>query len=265
MKAVSSILSQLRIWLRQRRWGLPVSAVGLAVVVISCSTVNRSIFAPPQIPGATYAGSKSCAECHETITQKFLTADHARLVTPGKNSQEVGCESCHGPGSLHVKSGGESNTILGARKNPETCFSCHLDKRGQFSLQNSHPVLAGKISCSDCHNPHEGSGFAGNKPVLSRDETCTKCHTAQRGPFAFEHEAMRDGCTTCHNPHGTVNSKMLATRESHVCLQCHVQSSNRSIIIGGMPHSSLMRTGTCWTAGCHEAVHGSHANANLRY
>jgi predicted CXXCH cytochrome family protein len=264
MKAVSSIFSKL-LSSPLRRWYVPVGAMSLAFVVISCTTVKRSIFAPPQIAGATYAGSKSCAECHETITRKFLTADHALLMAPGKNSQEVGCESCHGPASLHVKSGGEANTIINSRKDPETCFACHLDKRGQFSLANSHPLLAGKVSCSDCHNPHEGPGFSGSKPLLNRDETCTKCHTTQRGPFAFEHEAMRDGCTTCHNPHGTVNAKMLNTRDSQVCLQCHVQSSNRSIIIGGMPHSSLMRTGTCWTAGCHEAVHGSHNNANLRY
>jgi predicted CXXCH cytochrome family protein len=240
-----------------------LAAAGVAFVVISCTSVKRSIFAPPQIPGATYVGSKSCVECHETITQKFVTADHARLVTPGKSSQAVGCESCHGPGSLHVKSGGEANTIVSARKDAETCFSCHLDKRGQFNQPHAHPVLAGKVHCTDCHNPHEGS--AGNRSLFGIEDTCTKCHTNQRGPFAFEHEAMRDGCTSCHQPHGTPNAKMLATRNAQVCLQCHVQTTNRSIVVGGMPHSALMRTGTCWSAGCHEAVHGSHSHSNLRY
>ncbi len=86
-----------------------------------------------------------------------------------------------------------------------------------------------------------------------------------RGPFAFEHEAMRDGCATCHNPHGTVNAKMLTSRNANLCLKCHVQDANSSVLVGGMPHSVFLRTGTCWTAGCHEAVHGSQINSTLRY
>jgi hypothetical protein len=26
-----------------------------------------------------------------------------------------------------------------------------------------------------------------------------------------------------------------------------------------------VQQGTCWTAGCHEAVHGSRVNSSLRY
>lgn len=265
MKSFSTFSARLKQWLSQRRLLLFGSVLGLAVVAISCATANRLIVAPPQIPGATYVGSKECVDCHEKITQEFITADHARLQAPGKNALAAGCESCHGPGSKHVESGGALNTILNPRKNPDTCFACHLDKRGQFSLPHSHPVLAGKVSCNDCHDPHRGSGFAGGKSLLTRDDTCIKCHAAQRGPFAFEHEAMRDGCATCHNPHGTVNAKMLTSRNANLCLKCHVQDANSSVLVGGMPHSALLRQGTCWTAGCHEAVHGSQINSTLRF
>lgn len=265
MKSFSAFSARLQQWLDQRRVLLCCSVIGLAVIAISCATANRLILAPPQIPGATYVGSQSCVDCHEKITQEFITADHARLQAPGKNALAAGCESCHGAGSKHVESGGALNTILNPRKNPDTCFACHLDKRGQFSLPHSHPVLAGKVSCNDCHDPHRGAGFAGGKSLLTRDDTCIKCHAAQRGPFAFEHEAMRDGCATCHNPHGTVNAKMLTARNANLCLKCHVQDANSSVLVGGMPHSALLRQGTCWTAGCHEAVHGSQINSTLRY
>ena len=51
----------------------------------------------------------------------------------------TGCETCHGPGSLHVQSGGGAGTIVNPRKSPETCFQCHLDKRGEFSLPHTPP------------------------------------------------------------------------------------------------------------------------------
>ncbi|MBI4659084.1 MAG: hypothetical protein HY735_09590 [Verrucomicrobia bacterium] len=265
MKSFSSFSPRLPRWLSPRRLALFSSVIGLAVIAISCATANRLIVAPPQIPGATYLGSAECETCHERITKEFITADHARLKAPGKSALEAGCESCHGPGSKHVESGGAYHTILNPRKDPETCFGCHLDKRGQFNLPHAHPVLAGKVSCSDCHNPHRGARFAADKSLLTRDETCIKCHTAQRGPYAFEHEAMREGCTTCHDAHGTVNAKMLTARNANLCLKCHVQEANSSVLIGGMPHSALLRSGTCWTAGCHEVVHGSQINATLRY
>ena len=68
-----------------------------------------------------------------------------------------GCESCHGPGSLHVSSGGGAKTIINPRKDPETCFQCHLEIRAKFNLPYRHPVPEGRVSCGDCHNPHKGS------------------------------------------------------------------------------------------------------------
>jgi predicted CXXCH cytochrome family protein len=83
----------------------------------------------------------------------------------------------------------------------------------------------------------------------------------------FEHEVMREGCTTCHSPHGSVNDKMLKARNTSLCYQCHFQPQNSSVSImhGGVDHSINVVRGTCWTAGCHEAIHGSNVNSNLRY
>src|SRR6185436_11149859 len=197
-------------WVRHHRKLLLalVSAAGLALVVISCATGGRTVVMPPHIPGATFAGSKSCEECHSTITRDFKTATHARLKSQGVNAANIGCESCHGAGSLHNQSGGAHHTIINPRKSPETCFQCHLDKRGQFNLASHHPVLEGKVSCADCHNPHKGPMVkTGGTSLLSENETCGQCHTVQFGPFVFEHEALREGCTTCHQVHGSVNQK----------------------------------------------------------
>ena len=78
---------------------------------------------------------------------------------------------------------------------------------------------------------------------------------------------MRDGCVSCHSPHGSVNDKMLKARNTSLCYQCHFQNqpSGTSIIHGGVDHSNSVIRGTCWSAGCHEAVHGSNVNSSLRY
>jgi predicted CXXCH cytochrome family protein len=249
-------------------WGL---------VLVSCVMVDRTIVAPPQIAGATYVGSKKCADCHDEHTAGFKGATHQGLTTTveGGKKIDISCEACHGPASLHVKTGGGKGTIINPSKSPETCFQCHLDKRGEFSLPHSHPVLAGKVTCSDCHNPHTGNAIKGAGAALeSQNETCTKCHTEQKGPFVFEHGAMREGCTACHNPHGSVNQKMLVARDANLCLRCHLESPDpgshgqinaNAIHHVAENHNTRLMQGTCWSAGCHEAPHGSNANNHFRY
>ncbi|MGE5212475.1 MAG: cytochrome c3 family protein [Nitrospirota bacterium] len=192
----------------------------------------------------------------------------------------MGCENCHGPGSLHVKAGGgRGGTIINPRKSPETCFQCHLEVRAAFALPHHHPVLEGKMSCADCHNPHKGIAIkgaatniqqtlkTGGLAFLSKNETCFECHTQQRGPFVYEHEALRQGCTVCHSPHGSVNQRLLNERNATLCLKCHFQEQKipGHIFIGDVDHSNFLQQGTCWSAGCHEEPHGSNVTPLLRY
>jgi predicted CXXCH cytochrome family protein len=123
------------------------------------------------------------------------------------------------------------------------------------------------MSCTDCHSPHKGFAHRGGSTALrAQDSGCLECHPAQRGPYVFEHEAMHEGCTSCHGAHGTVNAKMLTARDSNLCLKCHFQQvQGGQLRIGGADHTVRVQQGTCWTAGCHEAVHGSRVNSSLRY
>jgi len=252
--------------------------------------VHRSVVNLPMVPGAEYVGSKDCEQCHEKIYRDFVgTADHARLMTPGPNALDVGCESCHGPCSLHVQSGADVKPpyiLTGGRPGPNprgaasvlplgrvkenVCLECHLDVRGQFNLPSHHPVPEGKLSCTDCHSPHKGSIHnGGGTSLLEANDACFRCHAAQRGPHVFEHEALREGCSVCHAPHGSVNAKLLTARNANLCLKCHFQQvRGNTILIGGADHSLFvqrLQQGTCWTAGCHEAVHGSRVDSSLRF
>lgn len=251
-------------------WGL---------LLVSCMVVDRTVVAPPNIAGASFVGSKKCAECHEDLTGHFDGATHSRIALKDAKGTDIGCESCHGGGSVHVRAGGSKGTIVNPSKSPETCFTCHLDKRGEFSLPHAHPVLSGQVTCNDCHDPHKGHVVKRSGAELETpNETCTKCHTAQKGPFLFKHNAMVEGCTVCHNPHGTVNQKMLVARDANLCLQCHLEHpavvvvggvagtvGDGKIVAGGEDHRTRLQQGTCWSVGCHEDVHGSNASKAMRY
>lgn len=287
MKNISSIRPLLPRGPRGRNLAFASGAVVLLLAAISCSTLSRRAVVLPDVPGAKYIGSAECEQCHEEIYRSFKTADHARLIAQGKNGLDAGCESCHGPASLHSDSGGETKppfSFTAGRPQPEglsgrfplekaraietACYQCHLDVRGQFNLPNHHPVPEGRMTCIQCHPPHKGIAFAGGSTQLrSQEENCLQCHPAQQGPFVFEHEAMREGCTTCHSPHGSVNVKLLTERNSTLCLKCHFQQvkDGTTILIGGVDHTSRLSQGACWSAGCHEAVHGSRVNPSLRY
>ena len=137
----------------------------LLLMAISCRTVNRPVVQLPYVPGAKYIGSKECEVCHDQLYRDFATAYHARLIAAGTNSINAGCESCHGPASLHADSGGEIKppfsftagrppansygarlAIEPARSVETMCFTCHAEVRGQFSLPSHHPVPEGKLT-----------------------------------------------------------------------------------------------------------------------
>jgi len=86
---------------------LAAGAALLLVAVVSCRPDNRPVVVLPNVPGAKYIGSKECEQCHDKLYRDFATADHARLIAEGPNALGAGCESCHGPCSLHSDSGGE--------------------------------------------------------------------------------------------------------------------------------------------------------------
>jgi predicted CXXCH cytochrome family protein len=289
MKNFAIIKSLLPRGRRGRNLALAAGAVVLLLAAISCSTLNRRAVVLPDVPGAKYVGSADCEQCHDEICRTFKTADHARLIALGKNGLDAGCESCHGPCSLHEDSGGDVKppySFTAGRPQPEglsgrylfeparaienTCYKCHLDVRGQFNLPNHHPVPEGRMSCIVCHPPHQGVAFvAGGTQLLSQNENCVQCHPSQQGPFVFEHEALREGCTTCHSPHGSINAKLLTERNANLCLKCHFQQVKGSdVLIGGVVHAgsvNRLSQGACWSAGCHEAVHGSRVNPSLQF
>jgi predicted CXXCH cytochrome family protein len=255
-----------------------LAALCITALLVSCSSFEpfeRTSVEPPLIEGAHFAGNKSCAECHKNITQFFATSAHGRLNKDDLRFAAVtGCESCHGPGSRHIEAGGgRGKFIVNPGKDPAACFQCHIDVHAEFTLPQHHPVIENRMNCIQCHDPHghEPMKRAGGLAMARLNETCAQCHREQARPFVFEHEALREGCTVCHNPHGSINRQFLAQRDNNLCLKCHAQVQGQDplatgeFFIGKVNHADFVRRGTCWSAGCHTAIHGSNVNPLMLY
>ena len=163
--------------------------------------------------------SNDCLECH---AKDISRANIRRSV---HTDADVVCSTCH---SIHKS---PTPKFLLAKVQKDLCYQCHATVRAQFDMPVKHRVNEGVIQCSDCHNPHGTFATTWRMGVRPRmvdqaagsEEACIKCHQDKRGPFVFEHAIIRvDGCETCHNPHGSTNSKLLKRPVVFtLCLECH--------------------------------------------
>lgn len=204
---------------------------------------------------AASAQSGTCISCHQKDAQRSHWAGSIH------ESRDVACSSCH---QIHTA----QDKVRDKRTQPEVCFACHKKQRSEVSRPSHHPVLEGKVACSDCHNAH---GSVGAK-LMKRDtvvDTCYQCHAEKRGPFVHNHQPVSEDCSNCHNPHGTVVESMLKARPPFLCHQCHTPHGGFIPQIKGAqvsPPTSANGLGkgtTNVTQGraclnCHTEVHGSN-------
>jgi len=196
--------------------------------------------------------NKVCLGCHENgLRMGWRGSPH--------EFQGLACASCH---TVHT---GKDPTLVRTTQ-PETCFKCHLEKRAEIHMPSAHPILEGKVSCSDCHNPHGGKG---PKQLVKGtvNETCYTCHAEKRGPFLYEHAPVRDDCTNCHMPHGSVHTALLKQRPPWLCQQCHLLTYHPSTAYSGtgLPPGGAQQMLLKSCLNCHSQVHGSNHPSGPRF
>ena len=158
--------------------------------------------------------SQTCLKCHA----QGLRSSGRAFDAHARNS--VGCGSCH---TVHAP---KAKPLLAGVPN-SLCVTCHSNVKAEFFRPYRHRLAEGAITCTDCHNPHGAPGggrtTAQSRASYGNEQPCLKCHADKRGPFTFEHLPVRtEGCSACHEPHGSVNPRLLTRHEVRfLCLECH--------------------------------------------
>ena len=247
-------------------------AIGLWIAVmvsVSASAAPRQNGAPAAKAANTtatttanaasgYVGEETCLTCHEDKKKSIESTPHGRANNPRTPAAGKGCESCHGPGQAHVDGGGDKTKIrnpktVSPRDASEICLTCHN--------RTSHTDFAGgkhdsrNLSCVTCHSVHEPKSEKAQLKTATVTETCVQCHRTQVNKIhKSSHMPVKEGkleCTTCHNPHGSQNVKMLKEGNSIVeaCTSCHAEKRGPFL----WEHAPVRES--CTT--CHDA-HGSN-------
>jgi predicted CXXCH cytochrome family protein len=158
---------------------------------------------------------KKCFTCHGAPRTSGTHADSG-----------VTCESCHGPGQLHLlalaKKSADKGILnpakLATPDQMRPCSQCHAgfstvvdpmpddllisDQVTALSNSECWRQSGGRITCTNCHNPHRD---ARREVLVARSEkTCLACHSANVTEHAALCPVSRDaGCVGCHMPDET--------------------------------------------------------------
>ena len=205
--------------------------------------------------------NQQCMSCHK---------GQQRLHWPGSahDSAKVACSDCHNTMARFSATGLLRNASVN-----ETCQACHGQQRAEFRKRSHMPLPEGKMSCTDCHNPHGSTA----KPLLRADsvnDVCYSCHAEKRGPLLWEHAPVRENCMNCHEAHGSNHDRMLVAARPYLCQQCHDLPSGHSSdffradqtvrgALNGGRVSPRMIGRAC--QNCHSQVHGSNHPSGARF
>jgi DmsE family decaheme c-type cytochrome len=211
-------------------WGLAVMA---AQAPVAGGPPQARAVGSAQAGG--YVGEDTCLTCHEQ--QSYKGTAHALKGDARTPAATHGCESCHGPGQAHVDAGGDKTkiktfTALAPAEANAVCTTCHT--RGAHLLWESSAHENRNVTCVTCHSVHRPKGEAALLKGKTEADTCGVCHRDKvqklyrSAHMPVQAGAAREGkmtCSSCHNPHGSTNVKLLKAGQTvnDSCLTCHAE------------------------------------------
>ncbi len=251
--------------------------------------------------GREYNWNFRCADCHSTDLQRHydLASDSYATTYSAVN---VGCQSCHGPGSAHVAwaEGRPAGTEYGAAvetglvvdprgdRQVETCAQCHSRRRqitdhhvaGAPFLDDYTPsLLDDGLYFPDGQIRDEVYVYGSflQSRMFAEGVVCSDCHDPHSGTLHADGNAV---CTACHNetpPERFSGIRPLAydspahhfheTGEpGSFCVDCHMPERTYMMVDPRRDHSfRVPRPDLAARTGSPDACTGCHAGKDATW
>lgn len=169
-------------------------------------------------------GAKLCFACHGDLKERFASGSVHTVVRDGR------CTACHDP---HLAA---HDQLLSFEGN-DLCFSCHEEIRILATGDGMHDAV--DAGCDLCHDTHQSELPA--QLVEPASDLCAQCHDVDDEELSALHLGADLGalrCTSCHDPHGSPVSPLLATGSIHEpfsdgCDLCHEDGIDQLMEGGG--------------------------------
>jgi hypothetical protein len=231
---------------------------------------------------ATFVGSEKCLSCHGDNY-------HADWKNTLHSQKSVGCEQCHGGGSVH--SANRTASVVQADiltfpavQEPIVCGQCHGPTFDQFEssrhsgavaevIESAHANPASGKTCLRCHGSALRNQFinaAWTKGLKEGKSIATLQNEADAAILALPNDKVAElalashqsaNCVTCHDPHVRTGNLTSTGNEAH--LRRSTFSTDTTPIAPGAPvklHSNFDQI----CATCHNGRGGDPADAKLQ-
>ena len=147
-----------------------------------------------------FVGNAMCVRCHSEVAGAMTAVSHGGGA--GSALVDRGCQSCHGPGRLHVQRPEDESrhpTIrrLLVTEQEALCTSCHT---AVPPFDATHATA--QVTCAGCHVFHQRQ--AATSTAQAAQPNCLACHAGADGfdeLHDYDIEAMRAGTVTCASCH----------------------------------------------------------------
>jgi predicted CXXCH cytochrome family protein len=211
-----------------------------------------------------------CAECHQTGFKKNYSPKSARYQSTW-SELTIGCEACHGPGSVHIQWAKKPETFLSekpagvdemgltvtlplktANDEIQLCARCH-SRRSPLGADSPSPgdKLADHYKLALLRNGlYHADGQINDEvyvygsflqsKMYARGVRCSNCHEPHSGALVAEGNTV---CTQCHNPAGNTKFQTLkkATYDSPSHHHHKAGSEGEKCVSCHMPAKNFMR------------------------
>lgn len=213
--------------------------------------------------GTAQRWNSMCADCHSTNLQKNFDVKTASYRTTWSDIN-VGCEACHGPGSVHIELASATSLFWDRKRGyglsqlkstsnipeVEACAPCHSRRRTLASDYtagcNYNDFFASEVLAETMYHAdgqiedevYEYGSFVQSK-MFHKGIRCSDCHLPHSGKLKHEGNKL---CTSCHqHPAGKYDA---FSHHHHPegsagasCVNCHMPETTYMAVDPRRDHS----------------------------